>query len=103
MSTPEFVAHLGRFLMSVRGSAGVTKLFDRIGPDRVVLVWSMWRGYWERNAGMHRWAHRAGVEPHFIHSGGHAWPEDLARLVAAIAPKEGIWVHTDATNGPAVQ
>ena len=49
VGTRELVAHPGRFLMSVRGSAGVTKLFDAIGPDRIVLVWSMWRGYWERN------------------------------------------------------
>jgi len=95
----ELVAHPGRFLMSVRGSAGVTKLFDRVGPDRVVLVWSMWRGYWERNAGMRTWASRAGLEPRFIHSGGHAWPEDLQRLVAAVGAKETIWVHTDWTQG----
>jgi hypothetical protein len=46
---------------------------------------------------MRPWAARRGVEPRFIHSGGHAWPEDLDRLVAAIAPKHPeIWVHTDA-------
>ena len=59
VGTPELVAHPGRFLMSVRGSAGVTKLFDRVGAGRVVLVWSMWRGYWDRNAGMRAWASRA--------------------------------------------
>jgi ribonuclease J len=98
VGTPELVAHPGRFLMSVRGSAGVTRLFDQVGPDRLVLVWSMWGGYWERNERMHSWAARAGVEPHFIHSGGHAWPEDLNRLVAAVRPRSPvIWVHTDAT------
>jgi ribonuclease J len=102
VGTPELVAHPGRFLMSVRGSAGVTKLFDRVGPDRVILVWSMWRGYWERNAGMRSWASRAGLQPHFIHSGGHAWPEDLERLVAAIGAKETIWVHTHS-EGVATQ
>jgi hypothetical protein len=80
----------------VRGSYGVSKLFERIGPERVVLVWSLWRGYWERSRGLRSWAHRAGLEPHFVHSGGHAWPEDLERLVAAIGAKETIWVHTDA-------
>lgn len=44
---------------------------------------------------MRGWAQRAGVEPHFVHSGGHAWPEDLDRLVAAIRPGQRIWVHTD--------
>ena len=98
VGTPELVAHPGRFLMSVRGSAGVTKLFDRVGPDRVVLVWSMWRGYWDRNPGLRAWAERSGIEPRFVHSGGHAWPEDLQRLVAAIGAKELVWVHTDAES-----
>ena len=101
VGTRELVAHPGRFLMSVRGNYGVTKLFYRVGPDHVVLVWSMWRGYWERNAGMRSWASRAGVEPHFVHSGGHAWPEDLDRLVAAIDPEARTLVHTDAGESSA--
>ena len=56
----------------------------------------MWRGCWDRNIGLRSWASRAGLAPRFIHSGGHAWPEDLERLVAAVDPKERIWVHTDA-------
>jgi ribonuclease J len=101
LGTPELVAHPERFLMSVRGSAGVTRLFDRVGPDRVVLVWSLWGGYWERNERLRAWAGRVGREPHFIHSGGHAWPEDLKRLVAAVQPKSPvIWVHTDVGPHP---
>jgi ribonuclease J len=101
VGTRELIAHPGSFLMSVRGSAGVTRLFDRVGADRLILVWSMWRGYWERNGGLRAWASRAGLEPRFIHSGGHAWPEDLERLVAAVDPKRPVvWVHTDATSGP---
>jgi len=99
VSTEELVAEPGRFLMCIRGSYGVTKLFDRIGPERVVLVWSLWRGYWERSQGLRSWAGRAGLEPHFVHSGGHAWPEDLERLVAAIGAKDTIWVHTDWAQG----
>jgi ribonuclease J len=97
VGTPELEAHPGRFLMSIRGSAGVTKLFDRVGAGRVTLVWSLWRGYWDRSAGMRAWASNNGIEPHFVHSGGHAWPEDLERLVAAVQPKAPVvWVHTDA-------
>jgi len=99
VGTTELVAHPGRFLMCVRGSYGVTKLFDRIGPEHVVLVWSMWRGYWERSQGLRSWAGLAGLAPHFVHSGGHAWPQDLERLVAAVGAKETIWVHTDWTQG----
>jgi ribonuclease J len=101
VGTNELVAHPGRFLMSVRGSAGVTKVFDRVGADHLVLVWSMWRGYWDRNVRMREWANRSGVEPRFIHSGGHAWPDDLRRLVAALEPRETLPVHTD--SGAAAQ
>jgi len=99
VSSDELAAHPGRFLMCTRGSYGVTKRFGKIGADRVDLVWSLWRGYWERGSGMREWAERRGVAPHFIHSGGHAWPEDLDRLVAAIAPKHPrVWAHTDARD-----
>ena len=98
VGSDELAATPGRFLMCTRGSYGVTKLFDKVGADRVVLVWSLWRGYWERGGGMREWAERRGVEPHFIHSGGHAWPEDLDRLEAAVAPKhKPVRVHTDAS------
>lgn len=42
---------------------------------------------------------RAGVEPHVVHSGGHAWPEDLKRLLEAVKPEKLVWVHTDARLG----
>ena len=53
----------------------------RSAPANVVLVWSMWSGYWKRDGcAMREWAEREGRRAHFIHSGGHAWPEDLQRL-----------------------
>lgn len=103
VSSDELAASPGRFLLCTRGSRGVTKLFDKIGPERVALVWSMWRGYWDRDGcALRTWAARAGVEPHFIHSGGHAWPEDLRRLVDAIGARETAWVHTDHEEAGAV-
>jgi ribonuclease J len=96
VTTGQLAAESGRYLMSTRGSFGVTKLLDAVGHQSVVLVWSMWSGYWERDRSpMREWAERSGVEVHFIHSGGHAWPEDLERLVKAIGAQETIWVHTD--------
>ncbi|MBE0429657.1 MAG: MBL fold metallo-hydrolase [Thermoleophilia bacterium] len=97
VSSDELAASPSRYLASVRGSYGMTKVFDKIGPDRIVLVWSLWRGYWEREpCAMRAWAEREGVKPRFIHSGGHAWPEDLKRLRAAISAKDTVWGHTDA-------
>jgi mRNA degradation ribonuclease J1/J2 len=43
---------------------------------------------------MRTWAERDGVRAHFIHSGGHAWPEDLERLTDALRPRELEVVHT---------
>ena len=49
---------------------------------------------------MREWADRHGIGAHFVHSGGHAWPEDLARLQKAIAARESHWVHTDMCAQP---
>ena len=90
----------GRYLMCSRSGFGMTKVFDKVGPDSVELVWSMWSGYWKRDwCAMREWAAEHGVEPRFIHSGGHAWPNDLRRLVSAIGAKETVWVHTDSEIG----
>jgi ribonuclease J len=99
ISTEELTEAPGRYLMCTRGSYGVTKLFDRVGSQNVVLVWSMWSGYWERDGcAMRQWTAREEVEAHLVHSGGHAWPEDLRRLAAAIAAKQTVWVHTDCAR-----
>jgi len=96
VSSDELAAEPGRYLLGTRGSRGTTKLFDKVGPANVVLAWSMWGGYWMREGcAMREWAERSGVEAHFVHSGGHAWPEDLQRLSDAISAKHTIWVHTD--------
>ncbi len=96
VSSDQLTERPGDFLFCCRGSYGVTKVFDKIGPEHVELVWSLWSGYWDRDRSpMRQWAARVGVDVHFLHSGGHAWPEDLERLVTALRPRECVWVHTD--------
>ena len=95
VSSDQLAAEPGRYLMCSRGNYGVTTLLDKVGAGNVVLIWSMWGGYWERGGAMPEWAEREGVEMHLVHSGGHAWPEDLHRLTEAIGAKESVWVHTD--------
>jgi ribonuclease J len=96
VSSDELATRPGRYLMCLRGSQGGTKLFDKVGPKRITLVWSLWSGYWRRDySPMRDWAERHGAEAHFVHSGGHAWPEDLERLKEAVAAKQSRWVHTD--------
>ena len=77
----------------------MTSTADPIAGGRfagsVELVWSIWGGYWWRErCVMRRWAEREGVQAHFIHSGGHAWPEDLKRLETALHPRALEIVHT---------
>jgi len=97
VSSDELAAQPGRFLMCLRASRGGTRLLDKVGAANVVLVWSMWSGYWKRDGcAMRGWAARENLKAHFVNSGGHAWPEDLKRLEKAIGAKETIWVHTDA-------
>lgn len=99
VTSDELATEPGSYLVCCRGSWGVTKLFDKVGAGKVVLCWSMWRGYWERErCAMREWAERERVEPHFIHSGGHAWPKDLRRLVTAVLAQHTVWVHTDSAN-----
>lgn len=100
VTSDQLASEPGRYLMCTRSGHGVTRVFDKIGSGRVELVWSMWSGYWNRQGcAMREWAERTDVEARFIHSGGHAWPEDLRRLATAIAAKHMVWVHTDATVG----
>jgi hypothetical protein len=59
---------------------------------------SMWGGYWERDgSAMREWAEREEIEAHLVHSGGHARPEGLDRLAAAIDAKQNVPVHADAS------
>ena len=97
-SSDELARRPGRFLACTRGSRSVTRLFDKVGPARIELVWSMWGGYWERGGALRTWAEKEGVPVHFVHSGGHAWPEDLERLTDSLAARKTVWVHTDASQ-----
>ena len=88
-------AHPGSYLLCARGSWRTTQLLNRIGAAKAELVWSMWGGYWKRDdCAVRAWAEREGAKGHFIHSGGHAWPEDLERLAAALQPGSLEIVHT---------
>jgi hypothetical protein len=94
-SSDELAANPGKYLLCARGSYGTTKLLSHVGSDSVELVWSLWRGYWKREGCATRaWAERENVQAHFVHSGGHAWPEDLERLRVALRPLEHEFVHS---------
>ena len=90
----ELAAEPGRYLMDGRANSKIPKLFELVGKDNLELVWSMWGGYLKRDYSPVRdWAQANGLTLHRIHSGGHAWPEDLDRLEAALHPGKIEAVH----------
>ncbi len=95
VSSDALAAKPGKYLLCARGSYGTTKLLSHVSSDSVELVWSLWSGYWKRDGcAMHAWAEREDVQAHFIHSGGHAWPDDLERLEGALRPRDCRIVHS---------
>ncbi len=60
------------------------------------MIYSMWSGYLaeERNARVVEAVEQAGGMVTSVHSGGHAHPEDLRRLVGALGPKVVVPMHT---------
>jgi len=95
VSTDQLAENPGGYLMSTRSGFGLTKVFDKVGPKNVELVWSQWSGYWKRDGcAMREWAEKHDAGVHFVHSGGHAGPEDLVRLTKAICAEQTVIVHT---------
>jgi ribonuclease J len=60
------------------------------------LIYSMWSGYLadDRNQRVVEAVEQAGGSLTSLHSGGHAHPGDLARLVEALAPRRVVPMHT---------
>ena len=62
------------------------------------LIYSLWSGYLEDKStkDMRDWLVKHRIPLYKIHTSGHASPMDLKRLVAAIAPKVVVPVHSYA-------
>ena len=73
----------------------------RTGPlGRDAVVWSMWDGYLNEPCGLRRQAVLKDANAPLVHhhTSGHASPQDLTRLVAALHPEVVAPIHTDAPN-----
>lgn len=62
--------------------------------DKTKFIFSMWPGYLDKNPKFHEFCEKYQIEPIKIHTSGHAYLEDLKRLVTALKPKTLIPVHT---------
>lgn len=93
----DLAAKPARFICLTRSSGATVALLRYLEKStRPEVVWSQWSGYWGRGGPVPRYCQQRGVSPLFIHSGGHATPEDLAKLVGRIRPKAVVPIHTEA-------
>jgi ribonuclease J len=58
------------------------------------LIYSMWAGYLEKKSDVKDFCSAYGIGMKSIHTSGHAYLEDLKRLVKALNPSVLIPVHT---------
>ncbi|MFN3725231.1 MAG: MBL fold metallo-hydrolase [Allosphingosinicella sp.] len=66
---------------------------------------SMWRGYLDDayHAEPHDWCGAAGARLAYIHTSGHASPDDLRRFAVAVAPKTLVPVHGVHWDDPGLE
>jgi len=65
----------GDFLLLARSNMPTVLLLEYLPePAGTQIAWSMWDGYWERDRYVREFCEKWEIEPHFIHSGGHAHP-----------------------------
>ena len=63
-------------------------------PSSLLVIWSLWKGYLERDEGTRKLLSDKGIKPIHVHTSGHASPDDLEKLVAAVNPGKLVPVHT---------
>ena len=91
----EMAARGAKMLLVARSNRALINLLNKMSdPREISIVWSLWKGYWPKDKVLRPYCERHGITPWFIHSGGHAHPHDLKRLVDAIAPRAVVPIHT---------
>ena len=67
------------------------KLLKKIDRDKIIIVFSMWKGYLERPNQFERY--KDIIIP--LHTSGHAYIEDLQKFVEKVQPGNIIPIHTE--------
>jgi len=99
ISKDQLIAEPGSYLLMARSNRATTALLSRLSePRNVAVVWSLWKGYWERSNPLKTFCTAHNIEPFFIHSGGHAHPADLRRLVETVNPRVVVPIHTQSAS-----
>lgn len=76
----------------VKGNGAINwQILSRLGRDKVNIIFSMWKGYLDRQGQFNEY--KDMVIP--LHTSGHAYIEDLQKMVDVMKPKILIPVHTE--------
>lgn len=87
------------FYMLIKQNAQCANLLERYRGESL-LIYSMWSGYLKgeaKNEGLAAFLHSYPLE--FLHSSGHASPEDVVSLIDCVNPRNAVIpIHTDAPD-----
>lgn len=79
-------------LSSIREISG--QLYKENKLENAKYIFSMWKGYLEKDATHEGFCAEFGIPLHHIHVSGHAYLDDLQGLAQAVKPKHLIPIHT---------
>jgi len=99
VTSEQMAADPGRFVYLARSSGATVALLRYLAKTALpTVVWSQWGGYLNKDGAVQRFCDEKKIAPVLIHSGGHAHPQDLARLVNRMSPRVVIPIHTEAAS-----
>lgn len=70
------------------------KLITEKNLDESVFIFSMWKGYLEKDSSYQDFCKKYNAKMLHVHVSGHAYSEDLKRFCKALNPKKIVPVHT---------
>ena len=77
----------------IKGNGSINKqIFDAMDHDKLEIVFSMWKGYLDRP---NQFDEYKDIKLTPLHTSGHAYIEDLQKLVDTMQPKNLIPIHTE--------
>lgn len=71
-----------------------TKMQEDAPLDNAAFIYSMWAGYLKKDASFYDFSSKFNLPMKHIHSSGHAYKDDLMRLIETIKPEKIIPIHT---------
>ena len=97
VSVDQMAAAPGKFVYLARANGATAALLLKLGKTaNPVIIWSQWSGYLKKGGAFLEFCEKNDIKPIQIHSGGHAHPEDLVRLVSRLRPGVVVPIHTEA-------